>query len=184
MAKTIDTFEDLVAWQMARELTREVYRTTSQQVFQRDFGLQNQLRRLAVSMMSKIGEGFVRGGRAKFHRFLVIATGSCAEFRSQLYVAVDAGYITREAFRALAEKGNQAGKMVIALRTAVKRQRDASRRTPSAPRWDRQPPPLRHVLRPTSEVPCALSAEPQRAAPPRVRAYPPADSPPPPTSTR
>ncbi|MCA1795701.1 MAG: four helix bundle protein [Desulfotignum sp.] len=82
-------FEGLVAWQKARELTRNIYQVTGEGDFARDFGLKDQIRRAAVSIMSNIAEGYDRGGRAEFHQFLVIAKGSCAEVRSQLYVAYD-----------------------------------------------------------------------------------------------
>ncbi len=46
--------------------------------------------------MSNIAEGFGRGSRSEFHKFLVIAKGSCAEVRSQLYVVLDCGYLTQK----------------------------------------------------------------------------------------
>ncbi len=90
-AGEIDKFEDLIAWQKARELTKIIYAVTKQGEFSRDFGLRDQIRRSAVSIMSNVAEGFERGGRSEFHQFLVIAKGSCAELRSQLYTALDAG---------------------------------------------------------------------------------------------
>jgi four helix bundle protein len=89
----IEKFEDLIVWQKARELTKNIYRVTKIGEFLKDFGLRDQIRRASVSIMSNIAEGFERGGRSEFHQFLVIAKGSCAELRSQLYVALDAEYI-------------------------------------------------------------------------------------------
>ena len=97
----VESFEDLIAWQKARELTRQIYSLTNKGLFSKDFGLRDQIRRAAVSVMSNIAEGFDRGGRAEFHQFVVIAKGSCAEVRSQLYVARDAEYINKEKFEAL-----------------------------------------------------------------------------------
>ena len=91
----IEKFEDLIAWQKARELTNQIYEITRHNDFTRDFGLKNQIQRASVSIMSNIAEGFERGGRAEFHQFLSIAKASCAEVRSQLYVALDAGYLSR-----------------------------------------------------------------------------------------
>ncbi len=82
-------------------LVREVYKLTNNQNFKRDFGLTDQIRRAAVSVMSDIAEGFDRGSRAEFHRFLVIAKGSCAEVRPQIYVALDAGYPEHKEFQQL-----------------------------------------------------------------------------------
>ena len=70
-------FEDLLAWQTARTLTREG-------LFARDHGLKSQMQRAALSVMSNIAERFERGSRREFGHFLLIAKGSCGELRSQL----------------------------------------------------------------------------------------------------
>jgi len=88
----ISKFEELIAWQKSRELVTAIYKVTNGKEFSRDFGLRDQIQRAAVSIMSNIAEGFERAGRAEFHQFLVIAKGSCAEVRSQLYIALDIGY--------------------------------------------------------------------------------------------
>ena len=72
---TIVRFEDLEAWKIARELTREIYRVTSADKFSRDFGLGDQLRRASVSIMSNIAEGFERDGNKEFCIFLSIGKG-------------------------------------------------------------------------------------------------------------
>ena len=94
----IERFEDFVAWQKARKLTAIVYRVTNEGAFASDFGLKDQIRKAAVSSMSNLAEGFERGRPAEFHQFLSIAKGSCAELRAQLYVALDAGYLTQPVF--------------------------------------------------------------------------------------
>ena len=91
----ISKFEELIAWQKSRELVTAIYKVTNGKEFSRDFGLRDQIQRAAVSIMSNIAEGFERAGRAEFHQFLVIAKGSCAEVRSQLYIALDIGYISK-----------------------------------------------------------------------------------------
>jgi four helix bundle protein len=99
-------FEDLVAWQRARELTKVVYEVTSDGAWAKDYGLRDQIRRAAISAMSNIAEGFERRGPAEFGRYLVMAKGSAGEVRSQLYVALDLGYVNAakfDAVRALAE---------------------------------------------------------------------------------
>jgi four helix bundle protein len=90
MAK-IERFEDLIAWQKARELTRAIYEVTRHGAFAKDYGLSGQIQRAAVSIMSNLAEGFERGGRGQFHQFLSTAKAFCAEVRSQLYVALDVG---------------------------------------------------------------------------------------------
>ncbi len=91
----IKYFEDLQVWKTARELTSKVYAVTSDGAFSKDFGLRDQIRRAAVSVMSNIAEGYERGGNQEFIQFLSIAKGSCGEVRSQLYVAVDQAYLDR-----------------------------------------------------------------------------------------
>ncbi|MBY0526466.1 MAG: four helix bundle protein [Gemmataceae bacterium] len=95
---TLERFEEIEAWKKARELTKAVYDVTRAGEFGRDFGLKDQIRRAAVSIMSNIGEGFERGGNKEFKQFLAQAKGSAGEVRSQLYVALDAGLITQPQF--------------------------------------------------------------------------------------
>ena len=124
MAK-IERFEDLIAWQKARELTRRIYLHTGVGAFAKDFGLRDQIRRASVSVMSNIAEGFERGGRPEFHQFLVIAKGSCAEVRSQLYIAKDVGYLTEKDFNTLMDLSIEASRIIGGLRTSIQKQREA-----------------------------------------------------------
>ena len=117
-------FEDLLAWQKARQLTREVYRLTNAPLFSRDFGLCDQIRRASVSIMSNLAEGFDRASRAEFHRFIVISKGSCAEVRSLFYVALDAGYITANEFDTAGAMADEVARIIAGLRTAVSEQRE------------------------------------------------------------
>ena len=94
----INNFEDLKVWQKARELSLAIFRVTNEGLFARDFGLRDQIRRAAVSAMSNIAEGFERGTNKEFIHFLFISKASAGEVRSQLYVALDQGYITNEQF--------------------------------------------------------------------------------------
>lgn len=112
-------FEDLVVWQKARELTRCIYEVTRRSDFARDFGLASQIQRAAVSVMSNIAEGFERGSYKEFMQFLVIAKASCAEVRSQLYIALDIGYLTQVEFDQLMDLTHQVGRMLGALRASI-----------------------------------------------------------------
>jgi len=128
MSKKIDRFEDFVAWQKARKLTSDIYEVTGQGKFARDFGLKDQIRRAAVSSMSNLAEGFERGRPAEFHQSLSIAKGSCAELRTQLYVALDVGYLNRDTFDSLMVKAIEVGKILGGLRLSVERRRELLRR--------------------------------------------------------
>ncbi len=96
---TISRFEEIEAWQLARELTNLVYAFSRREPFARDFGLKDQICRAAVSVMSNIAEGFESQTQAQFIRYLGIAKASVAEVRSQLYVALDQKYISKEEFQ-------------------------------------------------------------------------------------
>ena len=95
---TISKFEDIEAWRKGRELTRLVYRLSARGNFARDFALRDQMRRAAVSVLSNIGEGFERGGDKEFRQFLALAKGSTGELKAQLYVALDAGFLSQAEF--------------------------------------------------------------------------------------
>ena len=125
---TVERFEDLIAWQKARELAKGVYAVTREGPFSKDLGLTSQIQRAAVSVMSNIAEGFERGGRGEFHQFLSTAKASCAEVRSQLYVALDAGYLDAPRFEALLAQANELGRIIGGLRRAVAAQRTGQRK--------------------------------------------------------
>lgn len=93
----VKEFEELEVWKLARELTNQVYAVSGQGNFAKDFGVRDQIRRAAVSVMSNIAEGFERGGNQEFIQFLAIAKGSCGEVRCQLYLALDQQYIDQAA---------------------------------------------------------------------------------------
>ena len=86
-------FEELVVYQRARGLVKEVYALTRRPAFAKDWGLADQIRRAAVSIMSNIAEGFERGSNVEFVQFLYIAKGSCGEVRAQLMIAADQQYL-------------------------------------------------------------------------------------------
>jgi four helix bundle protein len=112
---TIERFEDLEAWRVAREVARDVYRLSRQEHFARDFGLRNQICRSAVSVMSNIAEGFERDGKREFVNFLSIAKGSSGELRSQLYIALDQRYISKEQFEGVCDKTLQNCRLISGL---------------------------------------------------------------------
>jgi len=95
------TFEDFYVYQQARSLTNEIYRLTRQEPFARDFGLVDQIRRAAVSIMSNFAEGFERGSNTETIQFVYIAKGSCGEVRAQLSVACDQGYVGQQDYERL-----------------------------------------------------------------------------------
>ncbi len=107
---TIERFEDIKAWQAARDLVAVVYRVSGRGKFEKDFGLRDQIRRASVSVMSNIAEGFERGSDKEFCRFLYIAKGSAGEVRSHLFVALDLGYLASDEFDDLRARAEEVAK--------------------------------------------------------------------------
>ncbi len=112
---TIQKFEDIDAWQKARELTKVIYALTNDGQFARDFGLRDQIRRASVSIMSNIAEGFGRGGNKEFIQFLSTAKGSASEVQAQLYVALDAGHINEKQFQKLYSGTEETARLIGGL---------------------------------------------------------------------
>jgi four helix bundle protein len=115
----VERFEDLTAWQKARTFTKNVYLVTRQEPFCRDFGLAGQIQRAAVSTMSNIAERVERYGPNELAHFLSHAKGSNGEARSQLYVALDVGYVSQPQFDELYAQANEVGRLVTGLRSSV-----------------------------------------------------------------
>ena len=112
MKPKVTQFEDVDAWKKARELVKIIYKTTAGGDFSRDFGLRDQIRRAAVSVMSNVAEGFERGGNREFQQFLSVAKGSAGEVKSQLYVALDAGHIDQKDFDHIYQLADETGRLI------------------------------------------------------------------------
>ncbi|MDQ3174597.1 MAG: four helix bundle protein [Acidobacteriota bacterium] len=95
---TFKRFEDIHAWQKARQVTRKIYEVTATDRFARDFGLRDQIQRASISIMANIAEGFGRHTDKDFANFLSIAHASVSEVQSHLYVALDLAYVSEELF--------------------------------------------------------------------------------------
>ena len=111
----IEQFEDLEVWKLARKLTGKIYSLSRAGAFAKDFGFRDQICRAAVSIVSNIAEGFERRSNSQFVQFLAIANGSAGEVRSQLYIALDLGYIAQEQFADVFDDVVCIGKMLTAL---------------------------------------------------------------------
>jgi four helix bundle protein len=109
----IERFEDIKAWQEARVLVKMVYAVVnSDRHFGSDYKFREQIQGAAVSIMSNIAEGFSRRTTKEFIQFLFIAKGSTAEVQSQLYVALDQGYINQEKFNELHSKSDEVARLI------------------------------------------------------------------------
>jgi four helix bundle protein len=95
----IERFEDIEAWKLARKLTNKVYALTRKGDFSLDFELRDQIRAAAGSAMNNVAEGFDADSTAEFIRFLRYTKRSCSEVQSELYIALDELYISKDEFQ-------------------------------------------------------------------------------------
>ena len=109
----IKHFEDIEAWKRGRERARDIYAATGKGEFAKDYGLKDQIRRAAVSVISNIAEGFSRQTDKEFMQFLHIAKGSASEVQSQLYIALDLRYISQEEFDNLYKQADEVGRLAF-----------------------------------------------------------------------
>ena len=105
----IRRFQDIEGWDLGRELCRRVYTVIhTNEAFSKDWGLKDQITRAAGSVMDNVAEGFDGGSRPEFIRFLSYAQRSCTEVQSQLYRALDCGYINEKQHAELYELADHA----------------------------------------------------------------------------
>ncbi|WP_430974354.1 four helix bundle protein [Sunxiuqinia rutila] len=109
---TVERFEDLNVWKAAREFCKLIHQFTLRNDFCNDFKLVSQIRASSGSVMDNIAEGFERDGNKEFCQFLSFSKGSCGEARSQLYRALDAGYISKADFDQAYDQAMEISKML------------------------------------------------------------------------
>ena len=95
---TIKRFEDIESWKLGKELCSKIGKHIDEGKFKKNYRLIDQMEGSSGSIMDNIAEGFERGSRAEFILFLGYAKGSSGEFRSQLYRALNRGYIGQKEF--------------------------------------------------------------------------------------
>jgi four helix bundle protein len=117
---TFEKFEEIISWKEARQLNRSLIYLIKNRRFENDYRLINQIVGSAGSIMDNIAEGFERGGNKEFVQFLYIAKGSCGEFRSQVYRALDNGYITESEFEILSTQAKKINFLIQKLITYLK----------------------------------------------------------------
>ncbi|MFC6097360.1 four helix bundle protein [Flavobacterium qiangtangense] len=107
-----NSFEEINSWQKARIFNKKIYVITENQTFKKDFDLARQIRRASVSISSNIAEGFERNTDKEFIYFLYFAKASAGEVRSQLYLAFDLEYITKQEFEQLLESVTEISRLL------------------------------------------------------------------------
>jgi len=113
-------YQDLLVWQKAIQLVRDVYVTTRSFPREEIYGLTSQLRRSAVSIPSNIAEGQGRRSRGDFLQFLRVARGSLMEAETQIIIASDLSYLAPERTRGLLSDTREIGKMLDGLMESIR----------------------------------------------------------------
>lgn len=116
----VNRFEDLIVWQKAMVLSKEIYRISSDSPLAKDWGLKDQIRRASVSILSNIAEGFGKYSNPEFRKYLAIANGSSFELRAQLHLAKELGYIGELEAEVLIRDCTDISKLIAALRFRMK----------------------------------------------------------------
>jgi len=118
---TITRFEDIIAWQKARQLCRLIDEYIFKSNWGKEFTLKDQAQRSAGSIMDNIAEGFGRMGNGEFSHFLTIANASGREVQSQLYRALDKKYISEEEFKTAYNLADEACKLINSLSSYLRK---------------------------------------------------------------
>lgn len=120
MGNSIRRFEEIIAWQKARLLVTEIYVLTRMDHVVRDLRYCSQIQAASVSCMSNIAEGFERATNKELRQFLFIASGSCAEVRSLLYVGRDLNYLDQQQFEGLYARSEEVSRLIKGFRSSLK----------------------------------------------------------------
>ena len=108
----IERFEDIIAWQKAKELTYLIYKELEDSI---DFGYKDKIQRASVSIMNNIAEGFERKSNKEFKYFLFVAKGSCGEVRSMLHLAKDLEKLSEQSFNEKYKLAEEISKILSGL---------------------------------------------------------------------
>jgi four helix bundle protein len=105
----IERFENIIAWQKAKELAVKIYRLFETS---KDYSFKDQIQRASVSVMNNIAEGFERKTNNEFKQFLFIAKGSCGEVRSMLILAKELNKIEKNKAEELYSLSEEISKII------------------------------------------------------------------------
>ena len=109
---SIEKYEDLDVWKESMRLATRLYKKL---VNCKDYGLRNQIQRSAVSIPSNIAEGYDRSTNKEYVNFLNIAKGSCAELRTQLYIAKEINTLNKKVANDFIEQTKKISAMLYNL---------------------------------------------------------------------
>jgi four helix bundle protein len=112
------SLEDLDVWQRGCRLAVDVFKTFATC---RNFTMQDQVQRSALSVPSNVAEGHERDSDKEFVRFLNISKGSCGELRTQLYISRKLDFIKKTDSDRLVKESKEISAMLHGLSRAVRK---------------------------------------------------------------
>ena len=115
------SFQDLVVWQRAVQLSVAIYKLTASFPAAEQFGLTNQLRRASVSVASNIAEGYGKSTRGEYLSYLGHARGSNGEIQTQLIIAETLSFGSQEAMSQAKSLADEVGRMLVVMVNKLKR---------------------------------------------------------------
>ena len=115
MAAKIRTYRDLDIWNSGIQLVKDIYESTEKFPNQEKYGLISQMRRAGISIPSNVAEGFRRYHNKEYKQFLYISLGSCAELETQITIAKELKYLSKEKENLLLEKIDHICRMITNL---------------------------------------------------------------------
>lgn len=117
----VNRFEDLEVWKIGRLVARETWLLTREEPWKHHYDIINQILRSSGSIPDNIAEGFEREGNKEFLQFLSIAKGSCGEYRSQLYRALDRELLSSTEFLSKKDEAEMLSGKISRLMAAIRR---------------------------------------------------------------
>ncbi len=127
-----NSYQDLIVWQKSLALVTDVYRWTEAFPRHELYGLTSQMRRAAVSVVSNIAEGQARNSPGEFRQFLGNARGSLVELETQLHIAANLGYITRDRLRTALLRTDEINRLLNGLIKSLARKPAAAAKAAAA----------------------------------------------------
>ena len=113
-------FDKIKVWKKSHELVLAVYKATRDFPSTENSGLTSQIRRAVVSVPSNIVEGYKRGSKKEFLRFLCISNSSLEEVKYQLFLAKDLKYLKKDEYKKLSESADEVGRMLSGFQKSLK----------------------------------------------------------------
>jgi four helix bundle protein len=112
---SIQSYQDLKAWQEAMNLAEECYKVTKQFPKEETYGITSQIRRASVSIPANIAEGYGKRTRGEYLQFLYIAQGSLKELETHLLLSIRVKLAVADNINPVLTQCKLVGKILLGL---------------------------------------------------------------------